>query len=122
MKPILLRPAAFSLALATVAFFSTSARSDEWTYFFPEYVTQISYKVEPYMVAPAPDAAPSAFFVCQARAIRVGREKAGEREEFSYEVSRRPLTNRGRHQAVAACEKWMTEATKRRDRAHGLRK
>jgi len=122
MKPILLRPAAFSLALAAVAFFTTSARSDEWTYFYPEFVTDMSYHVAPYVVSPAPDSAPSAFFVCVARATRVGRLKAGEKEEFEYEVSRRPLTDKGRHQAVADCEKWMTEALKRRDQAHGIRK
>lgn len=103
-----------------LAFFCSAARADVWEFFYPEFVTSLSYKVEAISYQLAGSQERQSFYVCEVSAERKGAY-GDVAEHWGHELSKRPETISGRRQATRDCEKWMEEAEKRIKKAKGLK-
>lgn len=90
------------------------ANTDEWTFFHPELVTKLSYRVILADVSGMQGAAEEKY-LCEVHADRSDPEVGN----FDFTAGYFPPTVKGRHQAEKVCSKWMDKAHKLIVKARG---
>jgi hypothetical protein len=93
------------LALALLA---TTAHADQWTFFHPEAVTQLSYRVVLVDTTGTGEAGMHEQYMCEVHAKRNDPSLGN----FDFTEGYYPPTEKGRHAADKACSKWMDKAHK----------
>lgn len=89
------------------------ALADRWTYFFPEAVTHLSCSA--LLVSQADN---HGIYYDKWEAEAKAKRNDPTMGDWAMSIAQYPGTQKGRHQAEAACSKWFDEASKRVEKAH----